>query len=187
MIEFLQESKYFNGITFSGCFDINMDHLSKLLEHYNETDENLLDEYCTSIYAFWDTEEENLHECICDEEYHKKINAIAKIAPLRLFERDNIRRTRYILKIRRDNYKRRIENSISEERYNACRFTSREDIREKVFDLHGCKCLNCGATDNIALDHVKPIAKGGENKIDNLQPLCKSCNSSKGIKEVDYR
>jgi 5-methylcytosine-specific restriction endonuclease McrA len=187
MIDFLQESRYFGSVVFAGNFDIDIEHLSKLFEHYNKTGENLLDEYCTSIYAFWDTEEENLHELICDEEYHKKINAIAKIAPLRLFDIEKIRRTRYILKIRHDNYKRRIENSISEERYEACRFTSREDIREKVFDLHGHKCLNCGATDDIALDHVKPIAKGGENKIDNLQPLCKSCNSSKGIKEVDYR
>jgi len=41
-------------------------------------------------------------------------------------------------------------------------------------------CVYCGATENINADHVVPIAKGGSHGIGNLQPLCKSCNSSKG-------
>jgi len=29
--------------------------------------------------------------------------------------------------------------------------------------------------------------KGGKDEVDNLQPLCKPCNSSKGSKHADYR
>lgn len=57
-------------------------------------------------------------------------------------------------------------------------------VRER-FDKLGNRCVACGATNNITIDHIIPLAKGGTNCIDNLQPLCHSCNSSKGVKSMD--
>jgi 5-methylcytosine-specific restriction endonuclease McrA len=51
----------------------------------------------------------------------------------------------------------------------------------------GGKCLCCGTAEKITVDHVKPLSKGGANSIDNLQPLCVSCNSRKNAKTIDYR
>lgn len=49
-------------------------------------------------------------------------------------------------------------------------------------------CLCCGANDKpLTPDHVIPLACGGSNRIDNIQPLCLSCNLKKGTKTIDYR
>jgi 5-methylcytosine-specific restriction endonuclease McrA len=36
------------------------------------------------------------------------------------------------------------------------------------------------------MDHIKPLSKGGEHVYDNIQPLCHSCNSAKGVREIRY-
>lgn len=61
-----------------------------------------------------------------------------------------------------------------------------KECRE-ILDKYGNKCLKCGSTENITLDHVIPIALGGMNTADNIQTLCMMCNSFKGTSVVDYR
>jgi 5-methylcytosine-specific restriction endonuclease McrA len=51
-------------------------------------------------------------------------------------------------------------------------------------------CLRCGKAEpeiKLTVDHILPISKDGNNTIDNIQPLCSSCNSSKGATFIDYR
>ena len=53
---------------------------------------------------------------------------------------------------------------------------------------YGNKCLCCGRSDvALTVDHVVPVSKGGTSNIENLQPLCLSCNSKKQDKIIDYR
>jgi len=42
------------------------------------------------------------------------------------------------------------------------------------------RCKICHRTDSLTIDHKKPIVKGGSDKIENLQCLCKRCNGFKG-------
>lgn len=48
--------------------------------------------------------------------------------------------------------------------------------------LYQKNCVFCGTYENIVIDHVIPIAKGGVHGIGNLQPLCHSCNARKSDK-----
>jgi HNH endonuclease len=49
------------------------------------------------------------------------------------------------------------------------------------------RCLCCGETKPLTKDHVLPLSLGGDNTIENLQPLCLACNLRKHAKHVDYR
>lgn len=59
------------------------------------------------------------------------------------------------------------------------------DIRTAVYERDGRRCLHCGATQNLSLDHIWPYSKGGPDTYENLQTLCRSCNSKKGARVVE--
>jgi len=51
-------------------------------------------------------------------------------------------------------------------------------------------CLCCGRQEpevKLTPDHVIPLARGGSNGIENIQPLCLRCNSRKQARTIDYR
>lgn len=49
------------------------------------------------------------------------------------------------------------------------------------------RCLCCSTKTDLTVDHVIPLSAGGPNTIDNVQLLCRKCNSRKGIMPIDFR
>ncbi len=49
---------------------------------------------------------------------------------------------------------------------------------------NGCAC--CKRKIKLTIDHIIPVSKGGNNSIENIQPLCQSCNSKKYLKIIKY-
>ena len=45
-------------------------------------------------------------------------------------------------------------------------------------------CAYCNERRHLTMDHIEPLARGGEQDIDNIAAACKSCNSSKGTKSL---
>lgn len=56
--------------------------------------------------------------------------------------------------------------------------------REAVMQRDGFRCRQCGSDDNLTLDHIVPQSKGGSHAEENLQVLCRSCNSAKKNREA---
>ncbi len=55
---------------------------------------------------------------------------------------------------------------------------------EKIKLTTGNKCNYCGSDFGLTLDHIFPKSKGGLDHAENLIFSCKSCNSSKGNKDL---
>ncbi|MCE7698572.1 MAG: HNH endonuclease, partial [Methanobacterium paludis] len=62
------------------------------------------------------------------------------------------------------------------------------EIRDKILGEYPY-CLSCGEKDKklLEIDHVNPRYFGGKDSIDNLQTLCRYCNSTKNTMEIDFR
>ena len=54
-------------------------------------------------------------------------------------------------------------------------------MRFAIYDRDHWRCRKCGRkTNDLEVDHIIPIAKGGKSTFDNLQTLCHRCNVKKG-------
>ncbi len=55
---------------------------------------------------------------------------------------------------------------------------------------YGYNCPSCNRkepTIKLSEDHIIPIVKGGSNDIENIQPLCISCNCKKHTKTIKFQ
>jgi hypothetical protein len=92
-----------------------------------------------------------------------------------------------------DNYimSQRPYNRASALRRNGGTHTEQEWLRLKRRYNYCCANPVCRKEETeqepLTKDHIIPVICGGTDIIANLQPLCRSCNSSKGTRIIDYR
>jgi len=53
--------------------------------------------------------------------------------------------------------------------------------RKLVFIRDNYCCVKCGSKKNLEIHHIIPHARGGSNRLENLQLLCQRCNQMKGV------
>lgn len=51
-----------------------------------------------------------------------------------------------------------------------------------IFQRDGNRCVYCGLSADLTLDHVIPKSRGGSHEPENLVTACRPCNSSKGAR-----
>jgi hypothetical protein len=62
--------------------------------------------------------------------------------------------------------------------YDAVRLIP-QDVKDKVWNRDGGKCVKCGGNERLDYDHIIPFSKGGSNTYRNIQLLCEKCNRKK--------
>lgn len=55
-------------------------------------------------------------------------------------------------------------------------------VRERVYRKAGGRCVYCGSTKELQIDHIIPVSRGGSSDEANLQLLCGPCNRRKGAR-----
>ena len=69
----------------------------------------------------------------------------------------------------------RLVRMLSARRYSG------DPYRNTILKRDGYKCRRCGSPEQLSVDHIIPKSRGGTDDQRNLQTLCHSCNSRKGI------
>ena len=64
-------------------------------------------------------------------------------------------------------------------------YLNEQEIKE-CFELYDNQCFVCNLPcENMEIDHIIPLAGGGSNELNNLQPLCKDCHKTKTTLEKE--
>ena len=69
----------------------------------------------------------------------------------------------------------------------ACRYAREQGAKgshtfqewKNLKDNFSNKCAKCFQDKPLTKDHIIPLSKGGSDNIENIQPLCRNCNSQK--------
>lgn len=128
------------------------------------------------------------------------------IEKTRAYKREEAKRNReqrkqYAAKRRSENYEKVINiERASRERNrekNRPAKNARQQIRNRIVQgktysisdkdlrkLYNQPCSFCGTKENLSIDHIIPLSRGGSHTVGNMMTLCRPCNSSKGNKTV---
>src|SRR5712692_4989320 len=84
----------------------------------------------------------------------------------------NIKRVKYAVRYYQDEQCWRVVGLYGGYYRDPIKHTISKELRQQILERDNYTCQRCGAKDNLAIDHIKPVLHGGETERDNLQVLC---------------
>lgn len=111
--------------------------------------------------------------------YLTNINGVKKGHKTGTFEPEEIKAIINKLNQKRGNFY--LNNEVWQSITRVERGKVSNKMRFSIYEKDGYRCKRCGKkTNDLEVDHIIPIAKGGKSTYDNLQTLCHRCNVIKG-------
>lgn len=62
-----------------------------------------------------------------------------------------------------------------------------QEKRERILKRDKGRCVNCGSTEDLEIDHKIAVTLGGTDEDDNLVTLCKSCHQMKTREDLEKK
>ena len=96
-------------------------------------------------------------------------------------------------KIRAESRRYHLANMDKHRKQKRRRRALKHQVKSEQYDFaaicnhYNNRCVKCGKPGKLTVDHIKPLTQMGDDTASNIQPLCHSCNSSKGARNIDYR
>ena len=87
---------------------------------------------------------------------------------------------RVLSRISNKHYDRYLDQGVWNALCHVERAKVTNSLKRFIKNRDGHRCKKCGSTNNLEIDHIIPISKGGKSSSDNLQTLCHRCNQNKG-------
>lgn len=75
---------------------------------------------------------------------------------------------------------RPIKNATQSKRNRLLNKKEYRILPKELHKIYSSSCWACGTSQNISLDHILPLSRGGTHSVGNMLSLCRGCNSSKG-------
>lgn len=105
-----------------------------------------------------------------------------QMATLRLNDYERRLEIERASRARRKEIQRPLKNARQQIRNRLLSGNAFKLLSKEIANLYKQPCYNCGTRDNLSIDHIIPLSRGGNHSIGNLMTLCRPCNSSKGKK-----
>lgn len=108
-------------------------------------------------------------------EYHEDIDNSRKK------QREYRKKNPFKVRFWKHNRRARCNGSVVDKQHLTKEF---EKGVQKILEEQDYKCIYCGVdiTESFSLDHRKPLSRGGENVVENIDLTCRDCNTRKSTR-----
>lgn len=186
LIELLSEAMYSSGFySVLGCFDVDLDMFIYLSKCVSNGHKNSFEEYrkiCSLMSDVCEFKRSPLFGSDCyfnEDDLNLASDYLSGDLVTSPSETDCDVISEYIRY--GNNYIARLK-SYDARRARANSHLQSKAVRKRIFKLRGSFCSRCNSESNLSIDHIVSVYNGGGNEDENLQVLCRKCNSSKGAK-----